>query len=64
MNRCICCLEKKWIEPLIEGLKGLPDTLVDTLVSKISALQTKYDTTLDEIEAPNQGNRVNTGRND
>lgn len=57
-------LEKKWIEPLIEGLKGLPDTLVDTLVSKISALQTKYDTTLDEIEAPNQGNRVNTGRND
>ena len=44
-------LEKKWIEPLIEGLKGLPDTLVDTLVSKISALQTKYDTTLDEIEA-------------
>ncbi len=44
-------LEKKWIEPFIEGLKGLPDTLVDTLVSKISALQTKYDTTLDEIEA-------------
>lgn len=44
-------LEKKWIEPLIEGLKGLPDTLVDTLVSKISALQTKYDTTLNEIEA-------------
>ena len=44
-------LEKKWIEPLIDGLKGLPDTLVDTLVSKISALQTKYDTTLDEIEA-------------
>ena len=44
-------LEKKWIEPLIEGLKGLPDTLVDTLVSKISALQIKYDTTLDEIEA-------------
>lgn len=44
-------LEKKWIEPLIEGLKGLPDTLVDTLVSKITALQTKYDTTLNEIEA-------------
>lgn len=44
-------LEKKWIEPLIEGLKGLPDTLVDILVSKISALQTKYDTTLNEIEA-------------
>lgn len=43
-------LEKKWIEPLIEGLKGLPDTLVDTLVSKITALQTKYDTTLNEIE--------------
>lgn len=43
-------LEKKWIEPLIEALKGLPDTLVDTLVSKITALQTKYDTTLNEIE--------------
>ena len=24
-------LEKKWIEPLIEGLKGLPDTLVKSL---------------------------------
>ena len=57
-------LEKKWIEPLIEGLKGLPDTLVDTLVSKISALQTKYDTTLDEIEAQIKETRVNTGRND
>ena len=43
-------LEKKWIESLIESLYQLPITIVDTLVSKIQALQKKYETTYFEIE--------------
>ena len=43
-------LEKKWIENLIFNLNKLPDTIVDTLVSKIQSLQRKYATTYFEIE--------------
>lgn len=43
-------LEKKWIEGLVENLNKLPDTIVDSLVSKIQALQSKYETTYFEVE--------------
>ena len=43
-------LENKWIDPLIDQLHKLPDTVVDNLVGKIQALQNKYATTFFEVE--------------
>jgi type I restriction enzyme M protein len=43
-------LEKKWIESLVNNLNKLPDSVVDSLVSKLQALQTKYATTYFDIE--------------
>lgn len=43
-------LEKKWIEPLVTNLSKLPDALVDSLVSKIQALESKYETTFFDVE--------------
>lgn len=43
-------LEKKWIAPLIESIHKLPDTVIDSLVSQIQALQNKYATTFFEVE--------------
>ena len=43
-------LKKKWIAPLIESIHKLPDTVIDSLVSKIQALQNKYATTFFEVE--------------
>lgn len=43
-------LEKKWIDTLVSNLRKMPDTLIDTLVSKIQALESKYSTTFFEVE--------------
>jgi type I restriction enzyme M protein len=43
-------LEKKWIESLVANLHSLPDTVVDSLVNKIQAMQNKYDITFFEVE--------------
>ena len=43
-------LEKKWIECLTENLNKLPESIVDTLISKVSALSEKYQTTYFDIE--------------
>lgn len=43
-------LDKKWIESLTDNLAKLPDTVIDGLVAKISALATKYETTYFEVE--------------
>ena len=43
-------LQIKWIDGLIKNLYQLPDTIVDTLVSRIEALKAKYATTYFEIE--------------
>ena len=43
-------LEEKWITPLVSSLHKLPDTIVDGLVSKLVALQSKYASTFLEIE--------------
>ena len=44
-------LDKKWIGNLIKSINKLPDTIVNSLVSKIQALQTKYATTYFDIES-------------
>lgn len=44
-------LDKKWIGGLLESIKKLPDTIVNTLVSKIQSLQAKYETTYFAVEA-------------
>lgn len=43
-------LKKKWIERFISNLYKLPDVVVDSLVNKIAAIQSKYETTYFEIE--------------
>ncbi len=43
-------LEKKWIDTLISNLNKMPDALIDTLVSKIQSLESKYETTFYEVE--------------
>lgn len=43
-------LEEKWISPLKSELDKLPDVIVDTLVTRIQALQSKYATTFMDIE--------------
>lgn len=44
-------LDKKWISNLIESINKLPDTIINNLVSKIQALQSKYATTYFEVES-------------
>ena len=43
-------LEKKWIAPLTESLNRLPEAAVDDLLRRLSALQSKYDTTFFAVE--------------
>ena len=43
-------LKEKWINPLINKLKGLPDQVISVLVSQIDALLKKYETNLIEID--------------
>ncbi|MDY6232127.1 type I restriction-modification system subunit M [Peptostreptococcus porci] len=43
-------LDKKWIGNLIECINKLPDTIVNNLVSKIQALQSKYATTYFDVQ--------------
>lgn len=44
-------LDKKWIESLVKNLHTLPETVVDSLVSKIQAMQNKYAITFFEVES-------------
>lgn len=43
-------LEEKWINPLINKLKGLPDKVISVLISQIDVLLKKYETNLIEID--------------
>lgn len=43
-------LFEKWIRPLHENLLAIPQTIIDNLTSKVSALATKYKTGLLEVE--------------
>ncbi len=42
-------LERKWVDPLMEELMGLPQQSIDRLVKKIEALQDKYQDTYADI---------------
>lgn len=44
-------LDKKWIGNLFENINKLPDMIINNLVSKIQALQEKYETTYSEVES-------------
>lgn len=44
-------LDKKWIGNLVESINNLPDTIINNLVAKIQALQSKYATTYFEVES-------------
>lgn len=44
-------LREKWINPLIQNLMKLPDSIVNGLVAKLEALAKKYETTFAEVEA-------------
>ena len=43
-------LGEKWIRPIMTGLSGLPDNIVNGFIAKLEALQKKYDTTFFEVE--------------
>lgn len=43
-------LKDKWIEPIMSGLAQLPLNIVAELVSTLTSLKEKYDTTLEEVE--------------
>lgn len=49
-EQAVQLLDKKWIEGLTANLLKLPDMVIDSLVAKISALATKYETTYFELE--------------
>ena len=44
-------LEKKWIAPLVDGLFGLPERIINDFVTKLEKLATKYETTFEGVEA-------------
>lgn len=43
-------LKVKWIQPLVQNLMKLPDSIVNELISKLDILAKKYETTFAEIE--------------
>lgn len=43
-------LVEKWINPLVESLDKLPNSIIDSLVKKVEALKTKYETTFFDVE--------------
>ena len=44
-------LEQKWIVPLAEGIRQLPDTVIHVLVGKVKALSEKYTVTYFAVES-------------
>ena len=44
-------LRVKWIDPIIDDITRLPDSIVSTLTNKINALTKKYSVTLLDVEA-------------
>ena len=49
-DEVVVLLEKKWIVPLCKNIRELPNAIVDSLVSKLSDLSKKYQTTYKELE--------------
>ena len=43
-------LRKKWIVPLVDGMRSLPDLVLSEFTGKLDALCKKYEMTLDDVE--------------
>jgi len=43
-------LEKKWVKPLMEELRGMLVVVLESLATKVQALADKYDTTFSDVE--------------
>ena len=52
-------LKLKWIEPLAQGLEGLPETSLAALVKAVQALAEKYAVTLVDLESQRQTSAQN-----
>jgi type I restriction enzyme M protein len=49
-DQALALLQEKWISPLVAELSSLPDGIIDALVSKLQALQSKYANTFAALE--------------
>lgn len=43
-------LKEKWISNLVKSLYSMPDLIIDDLISKVTALTTKYNVTFEDVE--------------
>ena len=44
-------LKEKWITPIVSNLNGISECIVNTLITKLTAIAKKYETTFEEIES-------------
>ena len=49
-DQVMALLKDKWILPLINGLSGIPESIIAGLITKLSSLADKYSTTFSEVE--------------
>ncbi len=48
-EQCCDLLSAKWIDPLMDGLRTLPTTEIDSFIAKAKALNEKYSTTYADV---------------
>ena len=46
----LALLKKKWIVPVVDSLRFLPETVIKNFTSKLDTICKKYETTFDDIE--------------
>ena len=49
-EEALSLLQEKWITPLVDSLDKLPNSIIDTLLKRIEALSSKYETTFFDVE--------------
>ncbi len=49
-EQVLALLHKKWISPLVDGIHGLPNSLLSAFTAKLSALAAKYQSTFSHVE--------------
>ena len=49
-NQVRTLLQKKWIQPICDGIDALPETLLSDFAKQVQALADKYADTLEDIE--------------
>ena len=45
----IAVLARKWITPIVDGIAGLPDVIVERLITELTAINNKYVKTFAEV---------------